>query len=293
MADAIEENAEQLVEIEAENTGKPRGLTLSEEIPPMVRPDPLLRGRGADARGQGDGRVHDRLHVFDPARADRRDRLGHALELPDDDGGVEVRARRSRRATRWCSSRRTPPRRAPSTWPSCSPRSCPPGCSTSSAATATPAPHVVGHPIPQMVSITGSIAGRKAVARSAADTLKRTHLELGGKAPVIVFDDADLVERGRGHRRGRATSTPDRTAPRRRGCSAGARVQDDIAAALVEQAGTVRLSKDEEPDSEDFLHPADQQRHSARQGQRDGRAGARPRQGAGGRRARHRNGYFY
>ena len=51
---------------------------------------------------------------------------------------------------------------------------------------------VVSHEIPQMVSITGSIGAGKAVARAAADTVKRVHLELGGKAPVIVFDDADL-----------------------------------------------------------------------------------------------------
>ena len=43
-----------------------------------------------------------------------------------------------------------------------------------------------------MVSLTGDVATGKEVARAAADTLKRVHLELGGKAPVIVFDDADL-----------------------------------------------------------------------------------------------------
>ena len=42
-----------------------------------------------------------------------------------------------------------------------------------------------------MVALTGSVATGSAVARAAAETLKRTHLELGGKAPVIVFDDAD------------------------------------------------------------------------------------------------------
>ena len=43
-----------------------------------------------------------------------------------------------------------------------------------------------------MVSLTGDVATGKEIARAAADTLKRVHLELGGKAPVIVFDDADL-----------------------------------------------------------------------------------------------------
>jgi acyl-CoA reductase-like NAD-dependent aldehyde dehydrogenase len=43
-----------------------------------------------------------------------------------------------------------------------------------------------------MVSLTGDVATGKVIAREAADSLKRVHLELGGKAPVIVFDDADL-----------------------------------------------------------------------------------------------------
>ncbi len=51
---------------------------------------------------------------------------------------------------------------------------------------------VVSHPVPQMVSITGSVDAGISVAASAAADLKRVHLELGGKAPVIVFADADL-----------------------------------------------------------------------------------------------------
>jgi 1-pyrroline dehydrogenase len=51
---------------------------------------------------------------------------------------------------------------------------------------------LVGHPKVRMVSITGDTVTGKRVARIASDTVKRLHLELGGKAPVIVFDDADL-----------------------------------------------------------------------------------------------------
>jgi betaine-aldehyde dehydrogenase len=51
---------------------------------------------------------------------------------------------------------------------------------------------LVEHPIPAMVSVTGSVRAGKEVAASASQTLKRTHLELGGKAPVIVFDDVDI-----------------------------------------------------------------------------------------------------
>ena len=51
---------------------------------------------------------------------------------------------------------------------------------------------VVGHKTPGLVSITGSVGAGKAVARAAAENLTRCHLELGGKAPCVVFDDADL-----------------------------------------------------------------------------------------------------
>ena len=50
---------------------------------------------------------------------------------------------------------------------------------------------IVRHPDVRMISLTGDVATGKEVARAAADTLKRVHLELGGKAPVVVFDDAD------------------------------------------------------------------------------------------------------
>src|SRR5438874_7512580 len=51
---------------------------------------------------------------------------------------------------------------------------------------------IVAHPDVAMVSLTGDVATGQAIARAAADSLKRVHLELGGKAPVVVFDDADV-----------------------------------------------------------------------------------------------------
>jgi betaine-aldehyde dehydrogenase len=57
---------------------------------------------------------------------------------------------------------------------------------------------LVTHPIPQLVSITGSTRAGIEVARAAADGVKRVHLELGGKAPVLVFDDADVEKAAQG-----------------------------------------------------------------------------------------------
>jgi betaine-aldehyde dehydrogenase len=105
-----------------------------------------------------------------------------------------------------------------------------------------------------MVSITGSVEAGKAVARAAADTLKRCHLELGGKAPVIVFDDADLSSAAEDIAiAGYFNAGQDCTAATR--VLAGDRVRSDLAAALVEQAASVKFSKDEQPESEDFYIP--------------------------------------
>ena len=70
---------------------------------------------------------------------------------------------------------------------------------------------LINHPKVAMVSLTGDIATGKKVLAAAAKTVKRTHLELGGKAPVIVFDDADLAAVVEGVKYS-ATTTPGRTA---------------------------------------------------------------------------------
>ena len=97
---------------------------------------------------------------------------------------------------------------------------------------------LVEHPDVAMVSLTGSVGAGKAVAKAASDSLKRVHLELGGKAPVIVFDDADvsaLVATLKDA--GFYNSGQDCTAPCR--VITGPRVRDDVIAGLTEAAGEV------------------------------------------------------
>jgi betaine-aldehyde dehydrogenase len=98
---------------------------------------------------------------------------------------------------------------------------------------------LVSHPTPQMVSITGSVGAGIAVAKAAADDVKRVHLELGGKAPVIVFDDADVELAAEGiATAGYFNAGQDCTAATR--VLAGPQVHDDFVAALTEQARKTR-----------------------------------------------------
>ncbi len=97
---------------------------------------------------------------------------------------------------------------------------------------------LVRHPDVAMVSLTGSVGAGKSVAREAADTLKRVHLELGGKAPVLVFGDADvgaLVENLK--ETAFYNSGQDCTAPCR--VIATAKVYDDVVAGLTRAAAEV------------------------------------------------------
>jgi betaine-aldehyde dehydrogenase len=94
---------------------------------------------------------------------------------------------------------------------------------------------LVTHPEVDMVSLTGSPPTGKWIAKAAADTLKRVHLELGGKAPVVVFDDVDMetaMETIAGT--GYYNAGQDCTAATR--VLAGAKVYDDVVAGLAEQA---------------------------------------------------------
>jgi betaine-aldehyde dehydrogenase len=108
---------------------------------------------------------------------------------------------------------------------------------------------LVAHPIPAMISITGSVRAGMEVAAAAATDLKRVHLELGGKAPVIVFDDADLEKAAREIAlAGYFNAGQDCTAATR--VIAGGAIADDLAAGLAEAARATKVGGLGVPDAD-------------------------------------------
>jgi betaine-aldehyde dehydrogenase len=108
---------------------------------------------------------------------------------------------------------------------------------------------LVEHPTPAMVAITGSVRAGMEVATSAAKDLKRVHLELGGKAPVIVFDDVDVAAAVENIAiAGYFNAGQDCTAATR--VLAGANVYGDFVDALAEQASNTIIGL---PESEEAL----------------------------------------
>ena len=291
MADAIEENAERLVEIEAENTGKPKGLTLSEEIPPMCDQIRFFAGAARMLEGRA---TSEYMTGF--TSSIRREPIGVIGSVTPWNYPMMMGVWKFAPALAAGNAIVLKPS---DTTPASTVYMAelfadilPPGVFNVVCGDRDTGAAVVSHPTPQMVSITGSIVAGKSVARAAADTLKRTHLELGGKAPVIVFDDADLEGAAEDIAvAGYFNAGQDCTAATR--VLASKRVEDDIAAALVEQASQVRLSKDEEPGSEDFfIPPLNNPNQLTHVGGLVERAPAHAKVLTGGERATD-NGYFY
>src|SRR5258708_1536022 len=106
---------------------------------------------------------------------------------------------------------------------------------------------LVSHPTPALVSITGSTRAGKEVAAAAAPDVKRTHLELGGKAPVVVFDDADLSAAAEAIAvAGYFNAGQDCTAAARVLAAPG--VYDDFVAELSAQARSTKTGAPDDPD---------------------------------------------
>ena len=191
LADVIEANAEELVAIESENTGKPISLTMSEEIPPMVDQIRFFAGAARVLEGRSQGEY---LRGF--TSSIRREPVGPVAQVAPWNYPMMMAVWKFAPAlAAGCTVVLKPSETTPasSVWMVEKMQEIfPPGVCNLVCGDRDTGAALVAHPVPQLVSITGSTRAGMAVAANAAKDLKRAHLELGGKAPVIIFDDADI-----------------------------------------------------------------------------------------------------
>ncbi len=148
---------------------------------------------------------------------------------------------------------------------------------------------LVAHPFPALVSLTGSVRAGVDVATSAAADLKRVHLELGGKAPVLVFDDVDVAATAAGiATAGYFNAGQSCTAATR--VLACPRVHDDLVAALADAAASTTTGG---PDEDTTYGPLNNPDQLARVSDMVDRRGDHTEVVAGGARVPGRDGFFY
>ena len=238
IADAIEQRAGDLVAAESQNTGKPVQLTLDEEIPPMVDQIRFFAGAARLLEGRAAGE-----YMAGHTSFVRREPVGVCAQVTPWNYPMMMAV------WKWApalAAGNTVVLKPSDTTPVSTvlmaelmAEFLPPGVLNVVCGDRDTGRALVTHPVPRMVSITGSVRAGMEVAQAAAADLKRVHLELGGKAPVLVFDDADPAAAAEGIAlAGYFNAGQDCTAATR--VLAGPRIHDDIVAALAEQArGTV------------------------------------------------------
>jgi betaine-aldehyde dehydrogenase len=249
IADAIEQRADELVDVESQNTGKPKQLTVEEEVPPMCDQIRFFAGaaRMLEGRSAGEYMAGYTSYV-------RREPIGVCAAVTPWNYPAMMAVWKWAPAlaagnTMVLKPSDTTP--ASTVWMAeVMAEFLPEGVFNVVCGDRETGAALVRHPIPQMVSITGSVNAGIAVAKSAADDVKRVHLELGGKAPVVVFDDADLELAAENIAiAGYFNGGQDCTAATR--VLAGPRIHDDFVAALGEQAKNTRTGP---PDDGEVLY---------------------------------------
>jgi betaine-aldehyde dehydrogenase len=234
IADSLEEKAEQLVAAESQNTGKPVALTLSEEIPPMIDQIRFFAGAARMLEGLSAGEYMSGFTSFI-----RREPVGVCAAVTPWNYPMMMAV------WKWApalAAGNTMVLKPSDTTPVSTllmaelmSEHLPPGVFNVVTGDRDTGRTIVAHPVPQMVSVTGSVRAGREVAASAAHGLKRVHLELGGKAPVIVFNDADPEKAAEAIAiAGYFNAGQDCTAATR--VMTGLDVHDEFVEALVEQA---------------------------------------------------------
>jgi betaine-aldehyde dehydrogenase len=248
-ADAVEARAEELVAAESENTGKPVQLTLDEEIPPLVDNLRFFAGAARILEGRASAE-----YMTDHTSAIRREPIGVCAQVTPWNYPMMMAAWKIAPAL---AAGNTVVLKPSDTTPvtalmlaEIAAEFLPAGALNVICGDRETGRGLIGHKIPQMVSITGSVRAGKEVAAAAAADLKRVHLELGGKAPVIVFDDADIEGAVEGiAEAGYFNAGQDCTAASR--VLVADRLYDDFTAALAEQAKETKVGG---PDDEDAAY---------------------------------------
>jgi len=248
LADAVEAHADELVDIEVRNTGKPRALTASEELPPAIDQIRFFAGaaRVLEGRSAGEYLAGHTSYV-------RREPIGVCAQVTPWNYPLMMAVWKIAPAL---AAGNTVVLKPSDTTPASTLRLAelaaeflPPGAFNVICGDRDTGRTLVSHPTPRFVSITGSTRAGKEVAAAAVPDLKRVHLELGGKAPVIIFDDADLAAAAEAIAvAGYFNAGQDCTAATR--VLAGPHIHDDFVDALTEQA---RATKTGAPD-EDVLY---------------------------------------
>ena len=234
IADALEARAEDLVRAESENTGKPFQLTMDEEIPPMVDQIRFFAGAARNLQGLAAAEYMEGHTSFV-----RREPLGVCGAVTPWNYPMMMAVWKFAPAL---AAGNTMVLKPSDTTPVTAllmaeimAEHLPPGVFNVVCGDRDTGRALVAHETPTMVSVTGSVRAGMEVAAAAAPTLNRVHLELGGKAPVIVFDDADPAAAAEGIAgAGYFNAGQDCTAATR--VLAGPRVHEELLAALVEQA---------------------------------------------------------
>jgi betaine-aldehyde dehydrogenase len=190
LADAVEAAADDLVAAEGRNTGKPLALTRSEEIPPMLDQIRFFAGAARLLEGRAAGE-----YMAGHTSWIRREPIGVVAQVTPWNYPLMMAVWKIAPAL---AAGNTVVLKPSDTTPvttlmlaELAASILPPGVLNVICGDRDTGRALVSHPVPRMVAITGSVRAGREVAAAAAEDLKRVHLELGGKAPVIVFDDVD------------------------------------------------------------------------------------------------------